>query len=106
MAEPHAGAIRWLPDDRSDQPAVAGTALIGGGIHAGLIRRLADRPLDTLLATWGLSLILQQAARDLFGAIGVEVRAPDWLTGSLTLGSVVFPSARLLIRDEAIGSVS
>jgi len=77
--------------------AFAGTALVGGCIHAGLIRRLADRPLDTLLATWGLSLILQQAARDLFGAIGVEVRAPDWLTGSLTLGSVVFPSARVLI---------
>lgn len=77
--------------------AFAGTALIGALVHAGLIRRLADRPLDTLLATWGLSLILQQAARDLFGPIGVEVRAPDWLTGSLMLGGVTLSSARLLI---------
>lgn len=77
--------------------AFAGTALIGALVHAGLIRRLADRPLDTLLATWGLSLILQQAARDLFGPVGVEVRAPDWLTGSLMLGGVTLSSARLLI---------
>ncbi len=77
--------------------AFLGTAAIGALVHMGLIRRLADRPLDTLLATWGLSLILQQAARDLFGPIGVEVRAPDWLSGSITLGDVVIPSARLLI---------
>lgn len=77
--------------------AFLGTAALGGLIHMGLIRRLADRPLDTLLATWGLSLILQQAARDLFGPIGVEVRAPDWLSGSIMLGDVVIPSARLLI---------
>ncbi|MGE4409446.1 MAG: urea ABC transporter permease subunit UrtB [Sphingobium sp.] len=77
--------------------AFLGTAAIGALVHMGLIRRLADRPLDTLLATWGLSLILQQAARDLFGPIGVEVRAPDWLSGSFTLAGVVIPSARLLI---------
>ncbi len=77
--------------------AFLGTAAIGAVVHIGLVRRLADRPLDTLLATWGLSLILQQAARDLFGAIGVEVRAPAWLAGSVTLGDVVIPSARLLI---------
>lgn len=77
--------------------AFLGTALVGAVVHSSLIRRLADRPLDTLLATWGLSLILQQAARDLFGAIGVEVRAPDWLTGSVMLGNVNFSSARLLI---------
>ena len=77
--------------------AFLGTAAIGALVHMGLIRRLADRPLDTLLATWGLSLILQQAARDLFGAIGVEVRAPDWLAGSISLGDVVIPSARLMI---------
>src|SRR5208282_5900838 len=40
-----------------------------------LIRRLYGRPLDTLIATWGLSLILQQAARSLFGPIGVSVTA-------------------------------
>ena len=77
--------------------AFLGTAAIGALVHMGLIRRLADRPLDTLLATWGLSLILQQGARDLFGPIGVDVHAPDWLSGSIMLGDVVIPSARLLI---------
>lgn len=77
--------------------AFAGTAFLGGIIHTVLIRRLADRPLDTLLATWGLSLILQQMARDVFGPIGVEVRAPAWLNGSIAWGGMAFPSARLFI---------
>lgn len=77
--------------------AFAGTAALGALVHGGLIRRLADRPLDTLLATWGLSLVLQQAARDLFGPIGVEVRAPEWLSGSIMLGGVTLPLTRLLI---------
>lgn len=82
--------------------AFAGAALVGGVIETTLIRRLSDRPLDTLLATWGVSLILQQAARDIFGAIGVEVRAPDWLNHSLSFASgplagVTIPSARLFI---------
>jgi urea transport system permease protein len=77
--------------------AFVGAALAGGIIQIVLIRRLADRPLDTLLATWGLSLILQQAARSLFGAIGVDVTAPDWLSGGITLGGTTLPSARLFI---------
>lgn len=48
-----------------------------------LIRRLYKRPLDTLLATWGLSLILQQAYRSIFGAREVGVVLPDWLMGSI-----------------------
>jgi urea transport system permease protein len=78
--------------------AFFGAALVGGVIEMTLIRRLSDRPLDTLLATWGVSLILQQAARDIFGAIGVEVRAPDWLNHSLAFANgVTIPSARLFI---------
>ncbi len=65
----------------------AGAALFGAFLELALIRRLYGRPLDTLLATWGVSLILQQAARSLFGPIGVEVTAPAWLAGSLTVGS-------------------
>jgi urea transport system permease protein len=61
--------------------AFLGSAAVGAVIETALIRRLSARPLDTLLGTWGVSLIVQQAARDLFGAIGVEVRAPDWLSG-------------------------
>ena len=48
-----------------------------------LIRRLYARPLDTLLVTWGVSLMLQQLARDIFGAPNVQTRAPDWLTGNV-----------------------
>src|SRR5688500_10243821 len=51
-----------------------------------LIRRLYGRPLDTLLVTWGVSLMLQQLARDIFGAPNVQVRAPEWLGGSLAVG--------------------
>ena len=47
-----------------------------------LIRHLYRRPLDTLLATWGLSLILQQAYRSVFGAREVGVELPDWMMGS------------------------
>ena len=48
-----------------------------------LIRHLYKRPLDTLLATWGLSLIMQQAFRSIFGAREVSAELPDWLMGSL-----------------------
>lgn len=48
-----------------------------------LIRHLYKRPLDTLLATWGLSLILQQAYRSIFGAREVGVELPSWLIGSV-----------------------
>jgi urea transport system permease protein len=69
--------------------AFIGTALFGALLEITLIRRLYGRPLDTLLATWGVSLILQQAARSIFGPIGVEVTAPSWLSGTLSLGGTV-----------------
>jgi urea transport system permease protein len=82
--------------------AFLGAAFVGAIIQSTLVRRLTDRPLDTLLATWGVSLILQQLARDVFGPIGVEVRAPDWLNQSIQMTSgllsgVTIPSARLFI---------
>lgn len=61
--------------------------LIAGGIgylvELGLIRHLYKRPLDTLLATWGLSLIMQQIFRSTFGAREVSPTLPDWLMGSV-----------------------
>src|SRR6478609_12153327 len=60
--------------------------LMGVLLEATLIRRMYHRPLDTLLVTWGVSLILQQAARDIFGAPNVDVRAPSWLSGSISIG--------------------
>ncbi|HTW82899.1 MAG TPA: urea ABC transporter permease subunit UrtB [Candidatus Sulfotelmatobacter sp.] len=78
------------------------TALVGAFLEVTLIRRLYGRPLDTLLATWGVSLVLQQAARSIFGPVGVEVTAPDWLSGSLAVGGsaltgFAIPAVRVFI---------
>lgn len=74
---------------------VAGTmGLILEGL---LIRRLYGRPLDTLLVTWGVSLMLQQLARDIFGAPNVNVDAPPFLDGGLTIGGVSMSYPRLFI---------
>ncbi|NUR32092.1 MAG: urea ABC transporter permease subunit UrtB [Catenulispora sp.] len=59
--------------------------LMGVLLEMLLIRRLYARPLDTLLVTWGVSLMLQQLARDIFGAPNVQTRAPDLLTGNVRL---------------------
>jgi urea transport system permease protein len=55
---------------------------LGMLVEWALIRHLYKRPLDTLLATWGLSLILQQAYRSIFGAREVGVEVPQWMLGS------------------------
>jgi urea transport system permease protein len=62
-----------------------------------VIRRLYGRPLDTLLATWGLSLILQQLARS-YDPRNLPVTSPAWLNGRLTIATgIVFPYTRLFI---------
>ena len=79
------------------------TALIGIALERVLIRRLYGRPLDTLLATWGVSLILQQAARSIFGAPNVQVVAPSWLRGGLEIvPGLTLPYPRLFILALAI----
>ena len=82
--------------------AFIGTGLLGAFLEVALVSRLTSRPLDTLLATWGVSLILQQAARDIFGATGVSVTAPHWLDGGLTFGGLQLPMARLFILVLAV----
>jgi urea transport system permease protein len=82
--------------------AFLGAALLGALLEFTVIHRLSARPLDTLLATWGVSLILQQAARNLFGAIGVEVTAPSWLDHVVQIQSgpligLTLPDTRLFI---------
>lgn len=62
---------------------------LGALVEWALIRHLYRRPLDTLLATWGLSLILQQAYRSIFGAREVGVTLPDWLMGSFQLTDMI-----------------
>ncbi|GAA3214365.1 MULTISPECIES: urea ABC transporter permease subunit UrtB [Nonomuraea] len=65
------------------------------------IRHFYGRPLDTLLLTWGVSLVLQQLARDLFGAPNVQVPAPSWLSGGLG----ILPYNRLFIMGLAVAGV-
>ncbi|KPC97372.1 urea ABC transporter permease subunit UrtB [Geobacillus thermocatenulatus] len=72
-------------------------AVLGWGLEKSLIRHLYHRPLDSLLATWGISLILQQTARLIFGAPNVAVVPPSWLDGGIHLFGAVFPYKRLFI---------
>jgi len=62
---------------------------LGMIVEWAMIRHLYRRPLDTLLATWGLSLILQQTYRSVFGAREVGVTLPDWMMGSLPLTDII-----------------
>jgi urea transport system permease protein len=71
--------------------------LIGIAIERTLIRWLYGRPLETLLATWGLSLILQQAVRSLFGPSNRDVSTPDWMSGATHLGGLTLTYNRLAI---------
>lgn len=71
--------------------------LLGVLLEATIIRRLYHRPLDTLLVTFGVALLLQQVARDIFGAPNVQVVAPGWLAGGVDVFGVTLPAARLFI---------
>jgi urea transport system permease protein len=74
------------------------TALLGFLLEISLIRFLYGRPLDTLLATWGVGLVLQQAARSIFGAPNVQVTSPEWLNGGLVvMPGLLLPYKRLFI---------
>ncbi len=70
---------------------------IGMLIERGIIRYLYGRPLETLLATWGLSLIIQQAVRTTFGSSNREVGSPSWMSGSFELGQLSITYGRLWI---------
>jgi urea transport system permease protein len=75
--------------------------LVSGGvgilIERGIIRFLYGRPLETLLATWGLSLILQQGVRSAFGPTNREVGAPSWMSGAFEIGQITITYNRLWI---------
>ncbi|OZI67822.1 urea ABC transporter permease subunit UrtB [Bordetella genomosp. 4] len=79
------------------------TALVGMALERTVIRWLYGRPLETLLATWGISLMLMQAVRTLFGAQNVEVSNPSWMSGGVTvLGGLVLSYNRIAIIIFAI----
>lgn len=69
--------------------AFVATFALGALVEWAMIRHLYKRPLDTLLATWGLSLILQQIYRSVFGAREVGVTLPDWMMGSFALSETI-----------------
>jgi urea transport system permease protein len=74
------------------------TALIGYALERSVIRFLYGRALDTLLATWGVSLIIQQVVRNVFGANNIDVPSPGWLQGRITVfAGLHLPYKRLFI---------
>ncbi len=77
--------------------------LVGILIERGIIRFLYGRPLETLLATWGLSLILQQAVRTWFGPTNRDVGAPSWMSGSFDVGHISITYGRLWIICFTLG---
>lgn len=74
------------------------SGLVGLILESSLIRFLYGRPLDSLLATWGISLILQQLARTIFGAPNVGVVSPPWLNGGVeVMAGLTLPYKRLFL---------
>lgn len=65
------------------------TAVLGAFVEWAMIRHLYRRPLDTLLATWGLSLILQQTIRVIFGTREVGVVKPEWMMGAVSVTEMI-----------------
>ena len=77
--------------------AYAVTFIIGSLLETFVVSRLYGREIDSLLATWGISLILQQAARSIFGTQGVLVTTPEILSGSIKIGGASLSLTRLFI---------
>ena len=74
------------------------SALVGMALERSVIRWLYGRPLETLLATWGISLVLIQGVRTLFGAQNVQVENPAFMSGGLEiLAGIVLPYSRIVI---------
>ncbi len=79
---------------------------VGIALERTVIRWLYGRPLETLLATWGISLVLMQAVRSIFGAQNVEVANPAWMSGGLTvLDNLVLSWNRIVIIGFALAVV-
>ncbi len=74
------------------------TACVGIVLERLVLRWLYGRPLETLLCTWGISLVLMQSVRSIFGAQNVEVANPAWMSGGVTvMGSLVLSYNRIVI---------
>jgi len=83
--------------------AFMASALMGVLLERSVIRFLYGRPLETLLATWGISLMLMQLVRTIFGAQNVGVENPSWMSGGVqVLGNLSLPFNRLVIIAFAL----
>lgn len=80
-------------------------ALVGLALERGIIRFLYKRPLESLLATWGVSLVLQQIFRHTFGAANVQVDSPSFLSGSFTYNGSPIGFNRIFVIGFAIAIV-
>ena len=80
--------------------------LVGLVLERGIIRFLYKRPLESLLATWGVSLLLQQVFRHIFGAANVQVSSPSWLSGSFVVSDVLLAYNRIFVIGFAVFIVS
>jgi urea transport system permease protein len=91
------GAFDWYVI-ASIPVAFAASAAVGMLLESTVIRRLYGRPLETLLCTWGISLILMQTVRTIFGAQNVEVANPSWMSGGVAvMEGLVLPYNRICI---------
>ncbi len=80
------------------------SAFVGVGIERGVVRFLYGRPLETLLATFGVSLVLQQAVRSIFSPLNRAVSTPEWMSGRLVINdALAFTYNRLYIILFSIG---
>ncbi len=77
-------------------------ALVGLALERSVIRFLYRRPLESLLATWGVSLVLQQLFRMIFGANNVQVDSPSWLLGHFTVNDILFGYNRIFVIIFAV----
>jgi len=68
---------------------------VGVAIERGVVRFLYGRPLEALLATWGISLILQQTVRSIFGPNNREVGNPEWMSGAFEIGAMTITYSRM-----------
>ena len=90
------GWIEWYPLFALPVAFLA-AALVGMALERTVIRWLYGRPLETLLATWGISLFLIQLVRQIFGAQNVEVANPSWMSGGIEFTNLTLPYNRIAI---------
>ena len=77
-------------------------ALVGIGLERSIIQRLYRRPLESLLATWGVSVVLQQVFKLMFGSNNVQVSSPVYLSGNWTVNDIIFGWNRVFVIGFAL----